>query len=70
MVVVSHDNVGMQLPIEPLGRFEEGLFKRSSSPMNSKQILAVIAAIQDMVDSSRELNTRCAWHDRMKLGKV
>lgn len=69
MVVVWHDNVSMQLPVEPLGGLEKGFFKCSSSPMYSKQILAVISAIQDMVDSSRELNTRCAWHDRMKLGK-
>ena len=64
VIVVTHDHVGMQPPATTFAGFEEGFLKLYSGLRHAEQVLAVVAAGQDMVDRSRILNARFPGHGR------
>ena len=64
VIVVTHNHVGMQHPATTFTGFEEGILKLFSGLGHGEQVLAVVAAGQDMVDCSRILNARFSGHGR------
>jgi len=49
VVMVAHERVGMQLPAVPLARLERGRLEPRPGGTDREQILAIVAAVENVV---------------------
>jgi hypothetical protein len=60
----------MQLPPTAFNGFEDRSLKCLAGVFREEQFFAVIAATNDVIDGSWELNALFAWHDPMMAESV
>jgi hypothetical protein len=65
MVVVAHQNVGMELPAELACRLRQDLKKRFRRSNTLEQIFPVVAPIYDMVPRSCVLDPKLTSHEAL-----
>ena len=62
MVVISHQNIGMNQPARATARLAEGLQERLMVGVISEDRLSAIPTTHHMVNGSLVLNSRFPWH--------
>jgi hypothetical protein len=62
VIVIAHDGVRVNSPIVPHARFRQCRFERLRRTYSLEHVMAVIAAVEDMIQRTGVLNSQFARH--------